>query len=68
MLAYNYDTQEWLDGDEGRDALEAQLAEELTLLQGPRGNEYARFLGYVNNTPAIARVLARLGEIQKGAR
>ena len=48
QFAYDYDAQKWVSGSEARLVLIGQRCDELTALSGPRGEEYARFVG-VNN-------------------
>lgn len=42
--AYDYDKQEWILGDKAKALRLLQLAETLELLQGPQGDEYAKFI------------------------
>ena len=44
-IAYNYTTQQWVEGEEARLERRNQLLEEIELLKSPRGAEYLRFLG-----------------------
>ena len=69
MNAYDYDKQEWVDGDEARRVRAEQIRDELALLKGARGAEYLRFssgrTGQVSLPVAIGMLekeLACLGE------
>lgn len=59
MLAYDYDSQRWTDGPEGTDLQIRQIADELELIESPRGAEYLRMIGS-RHTPAEAAELARV--------
>ncbi len=43
--AYDYDSQQWVEGSVANTLLIAQQAERLALLEGPRGAEYCQMIG-----------------------
>ena len=43
--AFDYESQEWLAGNDAIDLEIKQIKEELEILQGPKGAEYAQFTG-----------------------
>lgn len=45
MSAYDYDRQEWVEGDEARDVALRQLREDRELVAGPRGPKYLALQG-----------------------
>lgn len=45
MNAFDYEKQEWVDGDDAAPLRQAQLSEELAILNSPRAAEYLRFTG-----------------------
>jgi len=59
MNAYDYDRQEWVDGEKGATLRRKQLQDELELLQGVRGADYARFTR-VDRSQAIAAIKTQL--------
>ncbi len=60
MNAFNYHTQEWNSGEEARCLRIQQLRETYTLLSGPRGEEFARFLGIKDKADDMRKILAEL--------
>lgn len=56
--AFNYDTQEWVVGKEADAERKRQVSEELALLRGPRGEQYAKFCG--GDCPDREAMIARL--------
>jgi hypothetical protein len=44
MNAYDYERQEWAEGDRGRDLLILQLRDEVELLESSDGERYARMI------------------------
>jgi hypothetical protein len=44
-MTYDYKAQRWLDGEPAKLLLKKQLTDELELLKGPTGADYARFIG-----------------------
>ncbi len=51
-VAYDYDRQHWLKGTAAEELRDKQILEELEVLRGPRGEEFARFIG-CNRTSSI---------------
>lgn len=45
-IAYDYETQQWVSGVQGAVLRRQQLQDELELLQGSKGAEYARFVNF----------------------
>ncbi len=45
MIAFDYEAQKWVEGAEGRGERCRQIHEELALLNSPKGQKYAAFLG-----------------------
>lgn len=45
MMTYDYKAQRWLDGEPAKALRKQQLNDELQLLRGPTGADYARFIG-----------------------
>lgn len=45
MIAYDYDRQKWVEGDEARALRRRQLIEERELIAGPEGENYLRATG-----------------------
>lgn len=45
MMTYDYKAQRWLDGEPAKQLRKVQLTEELVLLLGDRGEDFARFIG-----------------------
>ena len=45
MTAYDYQTQEWVSGARGTKLRLEQLREELSIVRGPKGEEYVKFMG-----------------------
>ena len=62
MNAYDYEKQQWIDGDAATDLLRQQLTETLELLTGPRGAEYARFIN-ANRETLIAKTREELARL-----
>jgi hypothetical protein len=65
MIAFNYGTQKWEDGESAKSTRIGQLAEELALLEGVRGDEYARFAG-ISKARAIAGIKAQQAGLKTG--
>lgn len=63
MTAYNYLTQQWVEGPGARNLRHDQCHEELSLLRGSDGERYARFCGITDRTAAIARLEAEAREL-----
>lgn len=61
--AYDYEKQEWTSGDRARELRRVQLTEELNLLQGDKGQSYAKFIGYEDTTLAISSCKKQLLEL-----
>ena len=59
-IAYDYNHQRWLDSVDGDSEASRQISETLKLLRGPKGKDYARFVGR-----AHAEMLA---EFERGER
>jgi len=59
LVAYDYENQRWIEGSEAILLRRNQLLDELNLLESPRGDEYARFVG-VDKATAIARIMKEL--------
>lgn len=60
--AFDYDKQQWVRGDDALQLLRKQCRETLDLLQGAKGEEYARFMGrnhgdFLTETLAYAKTL-----------
>lgn len=53
--AFDYNRQAWVDGHAADSLRQEQVAQELALLRGPRGAEYARFC-QVDRDNTIARL------------
>ena len=63
IVAYDYENQCWITDDDAATALRRrQLTEELELLTGPRGVEYAQFLGATHSV-AVDRCHALLATL-----
>lgn len=58
MNAYDYDSQQWKTGSKAAALHLAQSKETLDLLTGPRGAEYARFIGL--DPSAAKNMISRL--------
>jgi len=56
MNAYNYETQQWVEGNKATQLLRKQHEDELALLESDRGEEYARFIGAISRTQAVIQV------------
>lgn len=64
--AYDYERQKWVGGSEAMLVLLGQRSDELTALSGPRGAEYARFVGVTDRAGQIAWLrgeIERLGKV-----
>lgn len=44
-VAYDYDSQKWISGEQARILRMGQVMSELELLRSSKGEEYAQFLG-----------------------
>lgn len=64
MTAYNYDTQNWVEGEAGTKLRLAQLQETLALATGPRGEEYAKFSGVASRAGLVANLERGIAECQ----
>ncbi len=63
-VAFDYMNQKWVyEGDAQRVRI-AQIEEELSLLEGPRGNEYAKFIGLAGPVIAIAQLKVELAGLR----
>lgn len=62
MTAFNYSSQQWETGPEARETLKKNLAFELSVLNGPKGDSYARFIN-VDKTLAIKRLREQLDSL-----
>ena len=57
QTAYDYENQRWVTDENDAITLRlAQLDEELTLLQGPRGADFAKFIN-VDRSKAISAIM-----------
>jgi hypothetical protein len=64
QCAYDYDAQQWVTGSEARLVLLRQRCDELTALSGPRGEEYAKFVGVKNRLGQIAWLRAEIERLE----
>jgi hypothetical protein len=64
MNAYDYDEQRWLQGESARQLRLRQLREELELLSGPRGADYAAFLN-VHRLGAVVGAQRMILELER---
>lgn len=64
MYAYDYNQQKWVEGEAARKLLIEQAGEEISLLEGPRGHDYARRIpdDRLARIDRMKRVIARLTE------
>lgn len=63
-LAYCYETQRWIEGDEAKRVAAEQLREELALLSGERGPEFLRFTGSrLSQVQAVSMCRERLAAL-----
>lgn len=61
---YDYDKQRWETGTRGELLRKEQIREMLDTLKGPKGDEFARFMGIADKVGMIARLEADLrGEL-----
>lgn len=67
MNAYNYQTQQWESGNAAQVTRKAQVVEELGLLRGPQGKQYAQFVGLGDPAVAIARLEKELAGMEVNA-
>lgn len=65
MIAYNYETQKWVEGPGARQLLHDQCLEELSLLRGKDGERYARFCGIKDRAAVISRLESEARELTK---
>ena len=73
MHAYDYDAQQWVEGEPARKPLIAQLKENLTLMSSDRAEDYLWFSQRIDDpnppdTPFEARKRIRLRLQELGAR
>lgn len=68
LLAFDYDRQQWLEGEPARPVLIRQAEKELATLQGPKAKEYARFANITNIPKRIATLQAQLARLKAGAK
>lgn len=62
-MTYDYKAQRWLHGAEGKALRKVQLTEELALLKGPQGEDYARFIN-TDRPKAIANIEKSLFQLK----
>jgi hypothetical protein len=64
-VAYDYDNQRWIEGDNATALRRTQLLDELDLLNSPRGAEYVTFIGAPSISAAITKCKAALAELSQ---
>lgn len=57
---YDYENQRWETGKRGSLLHQEQIKEMLDTLKGPKGDEFARFMGIADKVGMIARLEADL--------
>lgn len=62
--AFDYDAQKWVSGAEARLVLIGQRCDELTALTGPRGAQYARFVGVTDRQGQIGWLRAEIARLE----
>ena len=65
MIAFDYTTQQWVEGDAAREIALQQARATLVLLQSPAGVDYAKFIG-VNRGVAIAEARRAVLNLEEG--
>ncbi|HJR14218.1 MAG TPA: hypothetical protein VJ833_10010 [Rhodanobacteraceae bacterium] len=65
MVAFDYTTQQWLEGDAAREVALHQAQATLALLQSPAGVDYAKFVG-VDRGVAIANAWRAVLDLEAG--
>jgi hypothetical protein len=61
ICAYDYENQIWVEGDAAKPLLIAQLQSERTLLQSPRGPQFAGKYGVPAALEMVSQQLRALG-------
>jgi hypothetical protein len=68
LLAFDYDSQQWVDGEAARPVMIEHAQREIDLLRGKRGVEYARFTKIRNIPEAIANLEAQIVRLKAGVK
>lgn len=65
MVAYDYTTQQWVEGNAAHEVALHQAQAKLALLQSPAGVDYARFIG-ADRGVAIAEARRAVLKLEAG--
>lgn len=68
LLAFDYDRQQWVEGEEARPIMIGHAQREIDLLRSKRGVEYARFAKIRNIPEAIANLEAEIIRLKAGVK
>lgn len=60
MHAYDYESQQWIEGPEADRLAKRQIEEELELLEGPRGMDYRNYTKLPGDTRPLEEVIREL--------
>lgn len=59
-LAYDYELQQWTDGEAARQLTEQQILDELSVLNSYSGDDYCRFIGIQDKAGYIQHLQSQL--------